>query len=90
MSLNVEETLEARGQTYGRFEDVAATAQEIKSAFRKGRNWSRLARDQREALELIATKIARILEGDPDYVDNWHDVAGYAGLIVRNLEGDPI
>ncbi len=30
--------------------------------------------------EVIADKIARILNGDPNYKDNWHDIQGYAKL----------
>jgi hypothetical protein len=45
-----------------------------------------LAQDQREALEMIAHKIARILNGDPNYSDNWIDVAGYATLVANRLE----
>jgi len=30
---------------------------------------------------MILHKIARILNGDPEYSDNWHDIAGYATLI---------
>lgn len=43
--------------------------------------------DQREALEMIAHKIARILNGDPNYADSWHDVAGYATLVADRLQG---
>lgn len=39
-------------------------------------------------LEMIAHKIARILNGDPNYADNWHDIAGYATLIDLQLQGD--
>ena len=42
--------------------------------------------DQREALEMIAHKIARILNGDPNYADNWIDIAGYATLVANRLE----
>lgn len=38
--------------------------------------------------EMIAHKIARILNGDPNYADNWHDIAGYATLIDLQLQGD--
>ena len=35
---------------------------------------------------MIASKIARIVNGDPDYADNWHDIAGYARLVEKELE----
>ena len=37
---------------------------------------------QREGLEMIAHKISRILNGDPNYDDSWVDIAGYAQLVV--------
>jgi len=46
-----------------------------------------LAADQREALEMIAHKIARIINGDPNYADSWVDIAGYAKLVSDRLEG---
>lgn len=44
--------------------------------------------DQMEALEMIAHKIARILNGDPDYEDSWRDIAGYATLVADRLLGN--
>ena len=43
--------------------------------------------DQLEALDMIAHKIARIINGDPDYADSWHDIAGYAKLVADRLDG---
>jgi hypothetical protein len=81
---DIETTLKARDERYGSFEEQAATAQRIKAAmFKSGAPM--LAHDQREALEHIATKISRILTGDPDYHDNWHDIEGYAKLIADRL-----
>jgi hypothetical protein len=47
--------------------------------------WSQLSPVQRQALTVIADKIARILTGDPDYADNWHDIQGYARLVEERL-----
>ena len=41
---------------------------------------------QKEALEMIASKIARALSGDSNHLDNWVDIAGYAQLVVQKLE----
>jgi hypothetical protein len=46
-----------------------------------------MAPDQREALDMIAHKIGRILNGDPDYSDSWRDIAGYATLVADRLDG---
>lgn len=37
-------------------------------------------------MTMIATKMARIVNGDPDYLDNWHDIQGYAKLVQQELE----
>ena len=38
------------------------------------------------ALDMIAVKLGRILAGDPNYVDNWRDIAGYATKVLEQLE----
>jgi hypothetical protein len=82
---SVEATLEERGTRYGSFDGHAKVSQGIKRAMAKGRNWPYLAADQREALEMLAHKVARILNGDPDYADSWHDISGYARLVEIRL-----
>lgn len=78
---DVQETLNARGARYGNFTDNAAVSQRIKDAMMYDEvMWAKLNYVQREALAMIAQKIARILNGDPNYKDNWHDIQGYARL----------
>lgn len=81
----VSETLAARGRRYGDFPGHADVTQAIKAAMTKGKNWGRLQNDHKEALEMIAHKIGRILNGDPKYTDSWHDIAGYAKLVEDEL-----
>ena len=50
-------------------------------------NWEKLDDDQREALEMTAHKIGRILNGDPNYADSWHDIIGYTRLVEARLDG---
>lgn len=83
----VEDMLIERGKRYGQFVDQAAISQGVKAAMRT-QNWWKLEPDQREALELIANKIGRILNGDPNYKDSWDDIAGYATLIAQRLKGE--
>jgi hypothetical protein len=82
----VERILAKRNTRYGNFKDVAQVAQEMKNAIRMCNN-SELEDDQIEALDMIASKIARILNGDPNYADSWIDIAGYATLVADRLEG---
>jgi hypothetical protein len=35
---------------------------------------------------MIFHKLARIANGDPNYHDSWHDIAGYAKLVADRLE----
>ncbi len=35
---------------------------------------------------MIFHKIARIINGDPNYADSWVDIAGYATLVANRLE----
>lgn len=81
-------TLAERGARYGKFEDHAVIAQGLKDQMWATEGWSRLAPDQRQALEVIQDKVARILNGDPDYTDNWHDIAGYSRLVEDRLNAE--
>ena len=87
--VSVGKVLEARGQDYGKFRDSAALMQGIKRllADHAIRHNKLFADDQWEALEMIVTKIARIVNGSPDKVDHWVDIAGYATLVADRLEG---
>lgn len=78
--LSSQSVLAARGATYGDYGVQAAFAQDLKDSMGQAPNWHDLKPAQRESLEMIATKISRILHGDPDHVDSWVDVAGYANL----------
>ena len=81
----VTNTLEERGSRYGRFADHAAIAQGIQDVMRAAPNWDKLDLDMKQALSVMADKFARILNGDPFYADNWHDIQGYAKLIEDRI-----
>ena len=84
----IDATVEERGNRYGAFKDGADIMQELKSVMRSTPNWSNLTPSQREALEMIQHKVGRILNGDPNYTDSWHDIKGYAHLIEEELNGN--
>lgn len=84
---DVDATLAERGARYGKFKDHAKISQKIKSVMFQYRPRDQLRDDQVEALEMIAHKIGRILNGDPNYADSWVDIAGYAKLVADRLEG---
>lgn len=88
--MTVDKTLQERGERYGRFMTHAQVTQELKDCMRAHPGWESLESDQAEALEMIAHKIGRILNGDPNYDDSWRDIAGYAVLVEKRLNGENI
>lgn len=81
----IDNTLNERGTRYGAFVDNAEITQRLKHVMRQHSGWGDLRLSQAEALEMIVHKIGRILNGDPNYIDSWHDIGGYAGLVERSL-----
>ncbi len=85
---SIDITLEQRGSRYGEFISHAEISQRLKDDMRMCPKWDELHSDQKEALEMIAHKIGRILNGDPNYHDSWHDIVGYAKLVADRLLGN--
>ena len=85
---NVKNVLEQRGNTYGEFKDVARTTQLLYSLMSDEHLKRTHSMDM--ALYMIASKLARIVNGDPTHIDSWVDIAGYAQLIVNELEKDNV
>lgn len=83
----IDAVLTERGARYGKFVNHANVTQQLKNVMFTFNPELRLAYDQKEALEMIAHKIGRIINGDPDYADSWVDIAGYAKLVADRLEG---
>lgn len=83
----IESTLKERGSRYGEFCTHARITQHLKQTMTESPNWATLDLDMKEALEMVAHKIGRILNGDPNYHDSWHDIIGYTKLIADRLEG---
>lgn len=74
------ELLQERGKTHGDFSQNAIYGQELRSLFRSSPAWSSIPSVQREALDMIACKMSRILSGQATFEDHWVDVIGYATL----------
>jgi hypothetical protein len=87
---DVDQTLNERAQDYGTFRDGAALMQGIKRllAGHAAKHDKTFADDQWEALEMMVHKIGRIVNGNPDKVDSWVDIAGYATLVADRLQGN--
>ena len=80
----VRQTLNQRQEQYGSFEDVAMITEQMVDVMRKG-YYENLAYNQKMALYMICSKMARIVNGNPNHKDSWHDIAGYATLIDNEL-----
>jgi len=74
-----------RGKEYGAFIDLAKLSQILKAILRQHPGWQNLDDDMKEALDMDATKTARILNGNPAHLDSWDDKAGYARLVADRL-----
>lgn len=87
--VSLETTLGSRATAYGNFRDNARLAQALKRALADHAQdmGKTFADDQWEALEMIATKVSRIVNGNADDLDQWHDIAGYATLVADRLRG---
>jgi len=88
--MSIDSTLQERGARYGKFLDHAQITQDLKKVMRDHPGWDRLEVDQMEALEMVAHKIGRILNGDPNYDDSWRDIAGYSALVEKRLGGEVV
>ena len=85
----VDETLDARAVEYGKFIEGAEVMQMLKRVVQNAlsNRDKTLAHDQAEAMDMIIHKIGRIINGNPDVVDHWLDIAGYAQLVADRLNG---
>jgi len=80
------QVLDERAKNYGKFSGIGQLTQTFKSILRDAPSWEGMQPDQKESLEMIVHKLARILNGNPDYADSWVDIAGYARLVSERLE----
>lgn len=95
---NISATLSQRGDRYGPFEGHASIAQELKRTvhrrmvpkLKKLVESDELAQSEAdamlEALDMVCHKIGRIANGDPLYLDSWHDIVGYVTLVEKIIE----
>ena len=68
-----------RAKTHGDWRETSEVAQRLVAAV-SSHGQMRLSPQQREAVEMILRKVARIVCGDPAHPDHWDDIIGYARL----------
>jgi hypothetical protein len=90
--LDLDTTLDQRGDRYGSFVSHSALSQTLKNTIMQhyflthGQDKATpLPPYMVEAISMICHKLARIANGDPHYDDSWHDISGYAELVVKEL-----
>lgn len=77
--------LNTREATHGDYGVNAGIAQAVKAVFHQTPEFAKLDATQKESAELIATKFGRLISGDPNCIEHWEDIAGYAMLQVERL-----
>ena len=86
--MTVSDILEQRGSRYGSFDSNSLTCQLIKRTMRAGQSYEKLSDCQKEALDMVAHKIARIVNGDVLYRDSFRDAMHYFELALNSMEED--
>lgn len=82
--IGIEATLNSRGAEYGEYKKRSSIEQRMKDAIHDMPTWDSMDDYQKSSLEMIVHKISRLC-GNPNNEDTWHDIAGYASLVVNNL-----
>ena len=81
--LDIDDTLKQRGASYGNYVDQSVIAENLMREIEREKGWKKFPPTHRQATRVIVIKLARLLNGNPNHVDSWHDIAGYATL-ARN------
>lgn len=84
----IEDTLAQRGAEYGDFREQGRITQNLKRAMQDSPNWHKLPGYIKEGLDMIVHKISRLLNGNPLYDDNVHDILGYGKLMQDRMAQD--
>lgn len=75
--------IQARSVTHGSFADNARNGQALREYFRASPYWASMPDEHREALDMIAGKLSRILSGQSTFADHWDDIGGYSALASK-------
>lgn len=79
-NMSTEKLLSERHDQHGDWLLQSKLGYKLKETMKSGKGYSMLEPHQREALDMIQTKVSRILTGDANFADHWDDIAGYALL----------
>ncbi len=82
----VTETLSDREVSYGAYRDNSAIAQSIKQELHDSAMWEDMPPYIRETMDMIASKLSRLANGDPYHRDSWVDIMGYTQLVLDEFD----
>ncbi len=82
----VNDIIKQRAQSHGDYRYVSKMSQDLKHTLKSSSFYNDLEFYMAEALDMISMKQARILAGNARARDHWLDIAGYAMLVVSELE----
>lgn len=88
-SAKPQDVLDQRSGTHGDFTEWALVSQQLKHALHTAPRWDIMSAVQREVLDAVAGKLARIVTGDPDFLDHYRDIVGYARRALDNTAKYP-
>lgn len=84
----INQVLEERKSRYGTFKDHSEISQSLQQVLWDSPNWDDMPLDTRQAMCVICDKMARALNGDAEYDDNFIDIIGYATLVLNRIHDD--
>lgn len=62
------------------------TSQRLKRVVRTAVAYDALTDVQKEAVDNVLQKVARIVAGNPNHKDHWHDIQGYAKIAEDRVQ----
>lgn len=82
-------TLDERQSTYGDYRITAEITQDLISVLHS-HGYENMPNTHKDAMQMIVRKMARIINGDHNHADSWHDISGYARLVENSIEDGEI
>lgn len=86
---DLNELLRSRAETHGDYRKTAQVSQDLKRVIHTAfgqHEWAKTNAVVRESLDLICTKLSRVVAGDTYHPDNFLDIAGYAKLAADIIQ----
>ena len=86
--MSIGAMLAERGASYGEYPVGAKIAMDLFDVAQASPSYRKMTAAQQYAVFMILAKLSRALNGDPNHIDDWRDVVGYATLVLETLTGD--